>query len=152
MRSSFYGLATAADRLWPAQFCQALAIRSRRTLDRYLKLPGFPQGVLERVGRIAVRTFSSTDLGVAQVWLAQKGLPGPRAGQRRRENLERARTARGEERDLLQLAGRVLISRGATALVDAMRPMGFDRIGWKQIARGHRMLVRAALVRAMEGH
>jgi hypothetical protein len=117
-RSSLFDLSGPARRLWPGEFARQLGARgvSKRTLDAYLKQPGFPKGRLEQVGRIEVRTFSAEDLGHAQVWLAEHGLPGRRAG---RERLSGATALHNERRRLaadLSRLGKVAVDHNLHAI------------------------------------
>jgi hypothetical protein len=152
VRRSAFDLAAAAGPFWPGEFREELGIRSPRTLDRYLKMPGFPSGRIERCGRVEVRVFDLADVARAEAWLREHNLPGRRAGQMRVENLQRARSARAGVTDLVQLAGRLLRRGGAEALVEALRPIGCAGIGFERVEERRRVAVRAALARAIEMH
>lgn len=147
MIDHYFDLEGECRRLWPHEMRWKLGIRSPRTLDAYLKLPGFPRGKLEHAGRLQVRTWSASELGLAQAWLAARRLPGTRAGHLRTSNFSRARTGRAEVLDLLVLAGRLLREAGAEALADALRPLGFAAPGFDKFSTGARAAARAAIIR-----
>ncbi len=151
MRANLFGMDGLAPYLRPKDMMRELRIRSNRTLDSYVKQPGFPQGRIERFGRMEVRVWTSAELGRAQAWLADHG-QGARAGQVRIANLERARTARAEVTELVQLSGRLLRVAGAHALAEALRPLGFDGRGFEQIPLNYRAAARAGIVRALAPH
>lgn len=149
MRGGFRSLSAAASELWPSDVCEALGVGAT-TLDSYVKMPGFPRPTMRHYGVNAVRTWRAAQLPEMRNWLDERRLPGPRAGHRRIANLERARTARAEVKDLLQLSDRLLRVAGPRALADALRPLGFDTCGLEVIPKNQRALTRVALVRAIE--
>ena len=142
MRSMF-ALDEPGGRFTPAEVRHQLGIRSSRTLDSYVRQPGFPNGQLEHRGRVLVRTWSAADVVNAEAWLQSRGLPGSRAGHRRIANLDKARFARGELDDLEHLAGRVVRLAGVGALANALRLVPGPL---KDLPLGERAAVRAELV------
>ncbi len=147
MRSSIFALDEPSGRYSPVEFRRALNV-SERSLDTYRKDPSFPQGELERRGRMLVRTWSATDVVAAEAWLAARFLPGRNAGPRRLAALAKARRGKHELDDLVNLAGRVVRSGGAAALANALRVLWPGPL--KDIPVGERAAVRAELVATLQ--
>jgi hypothetical protein len=146
---SIFGLDIPSSRYLPREFREAIGVRSERTIDNYRKrIPGFPQGQLERRGLVEVRTWSPAEVFQAQAVLASQGLPGPRARQRKIANLQKARTAIDELDEIETLAGRVVRVAGIGPLVEALRLL--DGAPLSRIEPGHRIPIRAALVAALQ--
>lgn len=125
---------------------------SKRTLDSYYLLPGFPQGRMERHGRVLMRVMNVDDVVRAQGWLIAHGLPGGRANRARLDRLEDARSVRNRRRDLEQLAGRLAQVAGAAALVNCLHPLNHHARGLNAIPKNEVSQVRLAITRAITLH
>jgi hypothetical protein len=132
----------------PKEFRRELDV-SKRTLDSYYKRPGFPQGSMERWGRVLVRVHPVDDVPAAHTWMIRHGLPGGRANKARLDRLEDARSVKLARMDLGTLALHLVYVAGAEVLVETLRPLGYADRGLRAIPKDQVSSARAAITRAI---